>query len=145
MSDVSSAERLEVRTFPEPDASIIQKIDGILIALNQQTLKLQRKAMVIALYDKDEFTGGVYFRWYGESAMLDYMAVEEKWRNQGVGKRLVLAAEKEMLQQGCRQILVDTMAFQAPGFYQHMGYEITATITDYYGSHDRIILRKRLP
>ena len=136
---------LEMRAFPEPDSSIVKKINDLLITLNQQTLCLPRKTMVLAMYDQDTFVGGICFRWYGASAMLDYMAVEENWRRQGIGKKLVAAAELEMQRQGCRQIIVDTMAYQAPAFYQRLGYEITATIPDYYATFDRIILRKHLP
>ena len=92
--------KLELRIFDNPEAALIQKIDDLLIAWNEKTTAIQRKAMVIAAFENDEFIGGIYFRIYKPSVLIDYLAVEEKWRRQGVGTRLLTAAEKEATRHG---------------------------------------------
>jgi len=136
---------IAIRSFENPDASVIKAIDDLLISFNEKALAIKRDAMVVAAYDKEEFIGGIYFRWYGPSAIIEHMAINEKWRRQGVGKRLLIAAEREIHRQGCRWITVNSMSFQAPEFYRRLGYEVIATVPQFFENHDHLILRKMLP
>jgi GNAT superfamily N-acetyltransferase len=61
-----------------------------------------------------------------------------------LGKRLLEAAEKRALAQGCRQALVDTFDFQAPGFYERQGYELFGALDGFAGKYRRLYYRKRL-
>jgi ribosomal protein S18 acetylase RimI-like enzyme len=70
--------------------------------------------------------------------------VREDLRGQGVGRRLLLAAEQEALRRGCTQVLLDTHDFQAPGFYRRLGYTIFGTFEGIGGRHTRYYLRKTL-
>ena len=49
--------------------------------------------------------------------------VEEALRGQGLG-RLVQQAEQEAMARGCRYARLATSDFQAPGFYEKMGYTV---------------------
>jgi N-acylglucosamine-6-phosphate 2-epimerase len=57
--------------------------------------------------------------------------VDESLRNQGYGKRLLDLAEQEALQRGCIGSRLNTLSFQAKGFYEKMGYEGVGHIEDY--------------
>ncbi len=70
--------------------------------------------------------------------------VREDLRGQGVGRRLLLAAEQEALRRGCTQVLLDTHDFQAPDFYRRLGYTIFGTFEGIGGRHTRYYLRKTL-
>ena len=70
--------------------------------------------------------------------------VREDLRGQGLGRRLLLAAEQAALRRGCTQVLLDTHDFQAPHFYQRLGYTIFGTFEGIGGQHTRYYLRKRL-
>jgi ribosomal protein S18 acetylase RimI-like enzyme len=54
------------------------------------------------------------------------------------------AVEHEAVQRGCRQIVVSTHTFQAPGFYRKLGFEPVAEIPDFPGGHGELWLCKRL-
>ena len=44
---------------------------------------------------------------------------------------------------GCRVIALDSYSFQAPGFYQKLGYELAWTLGDFPPGHSRSYLVKR--
>ena len=52
--------------------------------------------------------------------------VSEALRGQGFGQRLVEMAERRATERGCRHVFLDTFSFQAPGFYEKLGYQIYA-------------------
>lgn len=56
--------------------------------------------------------------------------VDDNYRNQGYGKRLLEEAEKVARAKECTFIKLDTFSFQAPEFYKKYGYEVIATIED---------------
>jgi N-acylglucosamine-6-phosphate 2-epimerase len=57
--------------------------------------------------------------------------VEDSLRNQGYGQRLLHLAEQEALQRGCIGSRLNTLGFQAKGFYEKMGYQVVGQIDDY--------------
>lgn len=65
-------------------------------------------------------------------------------RGAGLGRRLMMAYEEMGRARGCVNAHVDTLSFQAPGFYEQLGYERFAEIPDYAPGAARIYYRKRL-
>ena len=61
------------------------------------------------------------FTW-GGYAQIDFLWVTTEHRAQGLGRRLVEAAEAEAEARGCRTIVVSSHSFQAPAMYRHLGY-----------------------
>ncbi len=57
-------------------------------------------------------------------AQIRYMAIDENYRNQGMGKRIYLYLEYKAKQSGIKTIIVDARE-NAVGFYQSMGFRIT--------------------
>lgn len=70
--------------------------------------------------------------------------VREDLRGQGVGRRLLLAAEQEALRRGCTQVLLDTHDFQAPEFYKKLGYTVFGIFEGIGGRYNRYYLSKKL-
>jgi GNAT superfamily N-acetyltransferase len=68
--------------------------------------------------------------------------IEESHRRAGIGRRLLEAAEKEAQRLGCLHVAVDTMEFQARGFYEKLGYRVYAVQEDYPAGHRKFLLRK---
>ena len=64
-------------------------------------------------------------------------------RNHGLGSRIMEAAESEARRRGCRKAVLTTINFQAPGFYQRLGYQVFGQIDGAPGV-TRIFLSKEL-
>jgi ribosomal protein S18 acetylase RimI-like enzyme len=48
-------------------------------------------------------------------------------------------------ERGCRRVFLDTFSFQAPGFYQKLGYQVYGRAEDWPDGHAHLFLRKDLP
>ena len=75
--------------------------------------------------------GGLTGETFGNWLCIQYLFVSERLRGQGIGSRLLAAAESEALQRGCRYAFVDTFSFQAPTFYENHGYCEVFTLENY--------------
>jgi len=81
--------------------------------------------------------------WCGTSYISSLWGHKEL-RGEGVGTQLLRAAEQEARARGSQQIVLDSYNFQAPGFYQKLGYEVFAVLEDHPRHHRNYYLRKRL-
>jgi predicted N-acetyltransferase YhbS len=52
---------------------------------------------------------------------VDLLSVPESMRGVGIGRKLMMLAEAEAVQRGCRAVALDTFSFQARGFYERLG------------------------
>lgn len=85
-------------------------------------------------------TGYVLYDWM----FIQFVAVSEDLRGQGLGKVLMQQAEAWARQQGLGGMWLDTFAFQAPAFYQALGFTEFGTIQDHPAGSRRIFFEKRL-
>lgn len=92
----------------------------------------------------DQIAGGVCGYTYWGWLAVDLLWVHEDLRGKGWGKRLLQAAEGEAIARGCHHALLDTMSFQAPGFYEQQGYVLYGVLEDFPGEHQRLYYKKRM-
>jgi ribosomal protein S18 acetylase RimI-like enzyme len=69
--------------------------------------------------------------------------VHESQRRQGHGGKLLRLAEEEAIRRGCKQAQLLTHSFQAPEFYERLGYVRAATIENYPQGHAQHVYIKR--
>ena len=72
------------------------------------------------------------------------LAVDASRRGQGHGRALMDRAEAIARQRGCTGAWVDTFSFQAPGFYERLGYRQFGELPSYPDEHRRMFYSKRL-
>ena len=58
----------------------------------------------------------------GELALLDVLWVAESRRGTGLGACLLAQLEQDAARQGAKRLELNTFGFQAPGFYEKLGY-----------------------
>jgi ribosomal protein S18 acetylase RimI-like enzyme len=76
--------------------------------------------------------------------MIEWIWVHDAYRRDGLGTRLVEAAEHEAAHRGCVVVRVNTHTFQAPGFYTRLGYSQIGLAEDTPVGHGEVFLQKRL-
>ena len=84
--------------------------------------------------------GGTYWGWM----YIDILWVKEEYRQQGIGSKLLIEAEKEAIRRGCHHVHVDTMSWQAPDFYKKHGYETIGILPDIPKGNQKHLLMKTL-
>ena len=73
---------------------------------------------------------------------IDLLWVHENVRGQGVGKKLVEQAERIAKHSGCTMLHLDTFDFQAPKFYEKLGFERWGVLGPFPNGHQRFYYRK---
>jgi ribosomal protein S18 acetylase RimI-like enzyme len=93
--------------------------------------------------------GGLIVAGVSGGTWAGYLEIKDLWvhrdlRGQGLGRRLLAAAEHEARARGCAQVLLDTHDFQAIEFYKKLGYTVFGIFEGIGGRHTRYYLRKSL-
>ncbi len=84
--------------------------------------------------------GGTHWGW----CYIRHFWVEESWRRQGVGSRLLMQAEKEARARQCVGLYLDTFDPGAEHFYESRGFLRFGQIDDFPPGHARAFLYKKL-
>jgi GNAT superfamily N-acetyltransferase len=80
---------------------------------------------------------------YGGWLFVHNFWIAEARQGRGLGRMLMAEAERRARDLGCHSAWLDTFSFQAPGFYQKLGYEIFGVL-DHPPDAKRYFLRKPL-
>ena len=130
----------------QPDDQALRFIREQLVAYNLATVGAEDvRQVAFVLRDADgAIVGGLSGWTWGGCLEIALLWVHEDWRGQGYGARLLQLAEQRAIDQGCRQVVLDTFSFQAPAFYQRHGYEIAGVFDNFPAGHQKFFLRKEL-
>ena len=75
---------------------------------------------------------------------IDIFFLPEELRGQKLGQRIMQMAEAEAKRRGCIASLLYTINFQAPGFYEHLGYQALGKINTHPSGISRFVMTKQL-
>ena len=101
------------------------------------------RPLAIFLREKGQIVAGLAGETYCGWLFVKYLWVSDGLCGRGVGRALMAQAETLAWKRGCHSAWLDTFSFQAPGFYEKLGYEEFARL-DYPPEHHRHFMRKRL-
>lgn len=130
--------------FAAPSMDIFRAIFRALDAESGPVIgPAERQVLAMPIHDdRGSVTGGLWastmFRWLN----LELLFIPERLRGRGMGSAMVLAAEREAIKRGCVGAFVDTASFQAPGFYQRLGYALYGRLANFPPGHERLYFHK---
>ena len=129
-----------------PDAADVAVLRDYSDTFNIETTKIYDfKELAIFLRDSSgHMTAGIYAFTWGGCLDIDLLWVREDLRRQGLGTRLMNAAEREGIDRGCHIAMLSTHSFQAPDFYKKRGYEEIGVLDGYPLHHKKYFLKKTL-
>jgi GNAT superfamily N-acetyltransferase len=130
----------------EPRPEDVQYLEDRIYEFNSAATGITDGAWLSILVrdDGDRIVAGLCGTTWGGCLEIRQLWVDDALRRQGLGTRLLAAAEQEASRRGCRQVLLATFDFQAPDFYARRGFEIISVVDDHPRGHRNLILRKRL-
>lgn len=133
---------IDSRVTPADEATVVRG----LLAFNEVRLGPadERPVKFVARDASGTVVGGIlgHTRW--RWMYIAKLWVDESARGQGVGARLMEAAEDLARSRGCTDVSLDTFDFQARPFYEKLGYELFGTLEGYPPGSRQYYLRKRL-
>jgi hypothetical protein len=143
---------MNIRIEPIPPSDILQVIP-LLRKINQKTpldlLESRMKEMTelpnyecIGMYDDGELIGisGLWYstrHYIGKTVEADHVVIDERYRNQGLGKKFFDWIHEYTQSKGCGAIELNTFVDNRKShkFYYNLGYEI-------YGFHMLKVMRE---
>jgi GNAT superfamily N-acetyltransferase len=113
-------------------AADVAQLEAQLDAFNAEATGIPdaRLFSIILRRADGELYGGLHGHTWGQCCQVKLLWLAKCERGRGLGSALLAAAEAEERQRGCRQIMLSTHSFQAPGFYARHGFERVAAVMD---------------
>lgn len=131
----------------KPDPALREAILKPLRAFNESRVgPVVVEPLAITLRDPDSgaVTGGLWASSVARWLYVDLLVVPEEFRGQGFGTELLRQAEEVARKRSCVAMWLLSGTFQAPGFYEKLGFKAFGTAQDYPPGHDTIFFVKRL-
>lgn len=94
--------------------------------------------------EEAEIIGGMLGEMYYQGLHISLLWVKEELSKTGLGTTLITKAEELARESSCTLIYLDTFSFQAPKFYEKLGFQVYGKIVDFPKDYTRYYLVKRL-
>ena len=133
-------------TVGERNQSLADRLDEEIYAFNVDATGLDDGLLltVKARAEDGSLAGGLSGWTWGGCLYVDLLWVREDLRGEGLGSRLLEAAEQEAVERGCSMVSLSTHSFQAPAFYLARGYTEVGRTDGYPVGHSQLHLRKTI-
>lgn len=140
-----SLDHTAINITHENDPSVVDElISGVRQYNVEQIGDEKTQPMTVVARDSDDkLIGGVSGVTIYQNFLINTVWVDEAYRGSGLGSKLMMQAETEAKQRDCLVAQLDTLSFQAPVFYQKMGFDIVGTVPAFSKSPGRFFMMKR--
>lgn len=137
---------IQIALEPDDDHELARLFQSRLSAFNVAVTadSSYRPLVLVARKDDNEIIGGLLGELFWGALAINILWVDAAHRGQGIGAALVARAEAEARTAGCAFAQVDTMEYQARGFYEKLGYACFGEVGPYSGKYMRYYLAKKL-
>ena len=136
---------VDISVTGEPDATDVNTVEAQLSAFNARMVGMGNAVPVAALARRGGAlvggaTGFTLWGWL----FINYLWVSDELRGGGLGTHLLGEAEAVARERGCWAAWLYTFSFQAPGFYERLGYRQFGQLEDFPPGHTRYFFWKPL-
>jgi GNAT superfamily N-acetyltransferase len=138
---------LSMRISDTPDATIEEMIGEGLARFNEEQAGYsdgRPLAVLVSQADDEVVVGGLLGRTYMGLFFIDLVYLPAALRGGGAGSKMLAMAESEARARKCSSVVLFTITFQAPGFYQRCGYRELGRIECAPPGATRICMTKAL-
>ena len=94
--------------------------------------------------DSGELIAGFSGHTWGGVCVITHLWVDRQYRGRGMGQTVLQSAEAEALRRNCAHLILASHSFQAPRFYERLGYQRICTVEDWPVAHSNTVYRKPL-
>ena len=137
---------LKITSELEPSQADLDTVDAGLQRHNLERGSVDevRQMAVFARDASGAVRGGAVGRYWGRYCELQQLWVDEPLRRTGIGARLLAEFETRGASFGCSVFTLETLSFQAPGFYEKRGYEVVLRQDGFPHGHVKFSMRKTM-
>lgn len=138
--------RDEIIQTEEGEEGLAAELDERIYRFNVEATGIDDGRLLSAAIrdERGDLVAGITGWTWGTCGYVDVVWVQEDHRNQGLGTRLLDAAEDEARARGCVQIALATHTFQALDLYRRRGYTEYGRVENYPKGHAWVHLVKDL-
>lgn len=137
---------MEIEVIHERDEASFDALVAGVREYNNQVMGGKEAAKPLSVIARDQdgnLVAGVAGRTIYKHFLIEVVWVDKQQRGTGLGRRLMQQAEVEAKKRGCLSAELDTLSFQAPGFYGKLGFEVVGKVAGIPKGHDRYFMLKR--
>ena len=96
---------------------------GLIRYNREQAGPLRYSRTVLTVRDaRKRILGGLILQSYWKESYVELLWLSQKARRSGYGSQLIKEAERRARRRGSRLLHLNTYSFQAPGFYEKLGF-----------------------
>jgi len=106
--------------------------------------KIDHRPLTVTLRERRDIVGGLVGETFLGWLAIGLLWIADEHRGKGLGPSLMETAEEEARRRGARNAYVDTFSFQAPGFYDKLGYRAFGRLDEFPPGHHRLWMTKAL-
>ena len=138
------ADQFTVETDPSP-----VELEFLEEQINQHNIRAtgfeDYQPLAIFVHDSENrVIAGISGYTWGGCCEIVFLWVHPDYRQMGYGRKLLQTAETEAIKRTCHLVVLNSYSFQAPNFYQKLGYTINGIDEACPLGHRRYHLQKRL-
>ena len=131
----------------DPDDAFRELLnEGLNSHNHEQAGYADRRSLAVVVGDTQtgKPLGGVLGRTSFGLLFIDLVYLPDALRGRDIGKRMIEMAEAEGRRRGCRAAVLYTISFQAPGFYEKLGWRVFGEIPCDPPGTSRVFMTKDL-
>ncbi|AOA00231.1 GNAT family N-acetyltransferase [Carnobacterium divergens] len=118
--------------YASTDKLVSDLLEKHIVAVGKAIPAYEKKEIAFTAYDDNgAVLGAVVGEIVWNHLHVSLLGIDQTMQKQGVGQKLLQHIEEYAKQFGARMVILETMSWQAPKFYQKNGYQIFGTVENH--------------